>query len=139
MGHRLFQPGNICRPGSLIRRQAANLKSGTLGFNLEIRERLNSLKTMGVLDKVRSAEMKIADFVKQQADLGRTLFVDNAVAAFVGNRASDEFGAMDVVGATNEFVIVPFTKRILEYENAGKKARTIRLSVQKDRVQIAIE
>jgi phage baseplate assembly protein W len=85
--------------------------------------------------KVRVAEARLATFAKAQASLGRKLSVDNAVAAFVGTRVKDS----DVESALQEYVTEPFAQALREFEESGKKARAVRLSVWEDRIHISIE
>lgn len=96
-------------------------------------------KQFDVAAKTRLAETKIRELVTQQAASGRTLLVDNSVAAYVGSRAKDEFGALDVQRALDQFVNTPFREAVEKHEADGKSPKTIRLHVVEDGIRISIE
>jgi ATP-dependent Clp protease ATP-binding subunit ClpA len=98
-----------------------------------------AFKHLGVPTKTRLAEMKIKELIKEQAASGRTLLVDNSVAAYVGSRAKDEFGALDVQRALDQYVGNPFHEAVLKHEAAGKRPKTIRIHVVEDGVRISAE
>lgn len=96
-------------------------------------------KHFDVAAKTRLAETKIKELVTRQATSGRTLLVDNSVAAYVGSRAKDEFGALDVQRALDQYVNTPFSEAVAQHEARGAHPKTIRIHVVEDGIRISIE
>lgn len=96
-------------------------------------------KQFDVATKVHLAELKISEMAKRQVTSGRTLTADNSVAAYVGSRARDELGALDVQRAFDQYVSTVLNEAVGEYEGAGKHATTIRLSVVDAEIRISVE
>ena len=96
-------------------------------------------KRFNVAAKTRLAEMLIARCVKQQAAEGRTLSIDNSVTAYVGSRAKDELGALDVQNALDQYVNSPFNEAVAKQADGGKSPKTVRIHVVEDRIRISIE
>lgn len=96
-------------------------------------------KHFDVATKVHLAQLKISEMAKRQVTSGRTLMVDNSVAAYVGSRARDEFGALDVQRAFDQYVSTVLNEAVGEYEGAGKRATKIRLSVVDAEIRISVE
>lgn len=94
-------------------------------------------RRFNVAAKTRLAEMQISKMVKQQTAEGRTLSVDNSVAAFVGSRAKDELGALDVQRALDQYVGSPFNQAVLQNESDGKKLQSARIHVVGDIIRIS--
>ena len=92
-----------------------------------------------VATKVHLAELKISEMAKRQITSGRTLMADNSVAAYVGSRARDELGALDVQRAFDEYVSRLLNETVSEYEGAGKRATRIRMSVVDAEIRISVE
>lgn len=89
--------------------------------------------------KTRLAEMQIAKMVKQQTTEGRALSVDNSVAAYVGSRAKDELGALDVQRALDHYVGSPFNQAVLQHETDGRKLQSARIHVVGDTIRISTQ
>lgn len=96
-------------------------------------------KNFDVATKVQLAELKISEMAKRQVTSGRTLMADNSVAAYVGSRARDELGALDVQRAFDQYVSTVLNEAVGEYEGAGKRATRIRLSVVDAEIRISVE
>jgi ATP-dependent Clp protease ATP-binding subunit ClpA len=96
-------------------------------------------KHFDVATKVHLAELKISEMAKRQVTSGRTLTADNSVAAYVGSRARDELGALEVQRAFDQYVSTVLNEAVGVYEGAGKRATMIRLSVVAAEIRISVE
>lgn len=96
-------------------------------------------KHFDMATKVHLAELKISEVAKREVTSGRTLMADNSVAAYVGSRARDELGALDVQRAFDQYVSRVLNEAVVEYEGAGKRATRIRLSVVDAEIRISVE
>jgi len=96
-------------------------------------------KRFNVADKVRLAEMKISEIAAQQSASGRTLTADNSVAAYVGSRARDELGGLDVQRAFDQYVRTPLNEAVIEYQASGNRATRVRMSVVDTEIRISVE
>lgn len=96
-------------------------------------------KHFDVATKVRLAEKKISELARREAAAGRSLRVDNSVSAYIGSRARDESGALDVQRAFDEYVGTPTGQAVTKYEATGKRNLELRIHVVEDRIHISIE
>ena len=96
-------------------------------------------KQFDVATKVQLAQLKVSEMAKRQDTSGRTLMADNSVAAYVGSRARDELGALDVQRAFDQYVSTVLNEAVVEYEGAGKRATRIRISVVDAEIRISVE
>lgn len=115
-----------------------NFKEFSADF-FEIFDAVIPFKPFNVASKTRLAEMLIARFVEQQAAEGRTLSVDNSVTAYVGSRAKDELGALDVQNALDQHVNTPFNEAVAKHADSGRIPKYIRIHVVGDAIRISIE
>ena len=96
-------------------------------------------RRFNVAAKTRLAEMQIAKMVKQNFAEGRALSVDNSVAAYVGSRAKDDLGALDVQRALDQYVGNAFSQAVQQCESAGRKLQSARIHVVGDIIRVSTQ
>lgn len=134
----LFSSENKEAADSLRLWMQKNFKEFSPEF-FEIFDAIIPFRRFNVAAKTRLAEMLIARFVKQQDAEGCTLSVDNSVTAYVGSRAKDELGALDVQTALDQYVNAPFSEAAAKQEATGKSPGYVRIHVVEDKIRISIE